>query len=119
MSNKETLISSGEGKSIFLYTQGERLGKVQGSAEFVRYKSLAAAEADGVDVLDLVNAKLRAIAVNAAAGVSNTDGVVSLKSINAEIEDTALQMASGSLPLDAGQEKLKLLIARKAARKNK
>ena len=119
MANKETLVLGGEEKSTFLYTQGERTGKIQGSAKFVRYKSIEAAQADGIDVLDLVNAKLRAIAVNTAAGISNTDGVVSLKSINAEIEDTALQMASGSLPLDAGQEKLKLLIARKAARKNK
>ena len=119
MSNRETLIAQNEARKIFLYTQGEREGKIQGSAEFSQYSSIRDAEDNGVDVLALVNAKLRAIAVNAAAGISNSDGVVSLKSINAEIEDTALQMASGSLPLEAGQEKLKLLIARKAARKNK
>ena len=116
---REELIRNHKGGSVYLYTQSERVGKVQGSAEFVKYETLQTALDDGVDVLGLVNAKLRAIAVNAAAGISNTDGVVSLKSINAEIEDTALQMASGSLPLEAGQEKLKLLIARKAARKNK
>ena len=119
MSNREELIRNHKGGSVYLYTQGEREGKIQGSAEFSQYSSVRDAEDNGVDVLALVNAKLRAIAVNAAAGISNSDGVVSLKSINAEIEDTALQMASGSLPLEAGQEKLKLLIARKAARKNK
>ena len=119
MANRETLVSRDEDKSVFLYTQGERVGKIQGSAEFAQYPSVERAQADGVDVLALVNSKLRAIAVNTAAGISNSDGVETLKGLNAEIEDTALQMASGSLTIEAGQLKLKDLIRRKAARKSK
>ena len=111
MANKETLVLGGEEKSTFLYTQGERTGKIQGSAKFVRYKSIEAAQADGIDVLDLVNAKLRAIAVNAAAGISNSDGVVSLKQINAQIKDVALEMASGRMSTEDGQVKMVALIA--------
>ena len=117
MNNRDALVSRDENKSVFIYTQGERVGKIQGSAEFAQYPSVEKAQADGVDVLTLVNAKLRAVAVNAAAGIANSDGVETLKSLNAEIRDAALRMASGSLSTTDGQVKMADLIARLNKRK--
>ena len=119
MSNREELIRNHKGGSVYLYTQGAREGKIQGSAEFVKYDTLQAALDDGVDVLDLVNSKLRAVAVNAAAGISNTDGVETLKSLNNEIKDVALEMASGRMSTEDGQVKMVALIAKLNARKAK
>lgn len=119
-----TIIFKGKGNGFetFQYTQSEREGKVQGSAEFRVYASLAAARDNGVteaDFLAALNFQLKDRAVKQAAGVANSDGLRTQKMIDADIAETVKAMAAGKIDAQAGNKALIALIAEKAEKKAK